>query len=754
MQKTRGVLRSVFSIVIIIITAFSTLNLAGAPAGSAFTYQGVLSSAGEPARGAFDLEFQLYPSASGGEPVGKAVISEDVRINEGLFAVTVDFGLNVYDGTEYWLEVGVRSASSIGPFTRLAPRQLLTPTPYALHAKQAGGVPPGAIDSAAIQDKSVVRSINGLQDNFTILGDGLEVETVGDSLILRVPTISCLTYSNCYWSLRGNGNLTAGTHYLGTVAGETAPLEFRVQNNRSLLHEFTGANTAPNVIGGFRNNTVSGTGGAISGGGQLTGINQVLANYGTVGGGYSNVVQTSSTGGAIAGGASNRIAASYGAVGGGALNVASNYSVVSGGSRNRALSSHATIGGGEINTIHPLTSGMNTLDSPHCTIGGGVSNAMNGALVGTIGGGRSNRLVGSSLRMVEYGTIGGGEANAIFSDTFTSHYSTIGGGFSNEIHTAGSATIGGGQGNRMFLEGNNGTIGGGLGNILNGPFSTISGGRSNLVGPSPQSPDYCTIGGGNENSITFEGHYSFVGGGHRNRVEGFARYSAIAGGITNVVAMGGGGIGTIGGGSNNLVNGVFGTIPGGLRNTATNMSLAAGRRAKAVHNGAFVWADASDFDFPSTSANEFNVRAVGGTRIVTAINGAGTPTAGVQLDPGDTAWGAISDRNVKKNVQSVDTEAVLAKLADVPIQQWNYAWEHDTKTPHLGPMAQDFKEAFYPGSNDKVITTLEFDGVALAAIQGLNRKLEAELKAKDSEIKALTERQEKMEKVLAALLAR
>jgi predicted RNase H-like nuclease (RuvC/YqgF family) len=41
-------------------------------------------------------------------------------------------------------------------------------------------------------------------------------------------------------------------------------------------------------------------------------------------------------------------------------------------------------------------------------------------------------------------------------------------------------------------------------------------------------------------------------------------------------------------------------------------------------------------------------------------------------------------------------------------------------------MAQDFKAAFYPGRDDKSISTLEFDGVELAAIQGLNQKLETE----------------------------
>ena len=95
----------------------------------------------------------------------------------------------------------------------------------------------------------------------------------------------------------------------------------------------------------------------------------------------------------------------------------------------------------------------------------------------------------------------------------------------------------------------------------------------------------------------------------------------------------------------------------------------------------------------------------------------------------------VSDRNAKKNFRSVDTVAVLDKLAAIPIKRWNYKWEKDSDVPHIGPMAQDFKGAFYPGRDDRTISMLEFDGVALAALQGLNRKLEA----KDAEIQALRE---------------
>ena len=68
-------------------------------------------------------------------------------------------------------------------------------------------------------------------------------------------------------------------------------------------------------------------------------------------------------------------------------------------------------------------------------------------------------------------------------------------------------------------------------------------------------------------------------------------------------------------------------MPGGNNNTAAGAwSLAAGRRAKANHEGSFVWADATDADFASTNNHQFAVRAQGGVRLETG--GAGLTVAG------------------------------------------------------------------------------------------------------------------------------
>jgi len=109
-----------------------------------------------------------------------------------------------------------------------------------------------------------------------------------------------------------------------------------------------------------------------------------------------------------------------------------------------------------------------------------------------------------------------------------------------------------------------------------------------------------------------------------------------------------------------------------------------------------------------------------------------------------------SDHNLKKNFDSVDAQEVLERVTSLPIQQWTYKAEEDS-VRHVGPMAQDFHAAFGLGANDTTIATVDADGVALAAIQGLNEKLEAlerTVQHRDAENAELKWRIEKLERLL------
>lgn len=92
-----------------------------------------------------------------------------------------------------------------------------------------------------------------------------------------------------------------------------------------------------------------------------------------------------------------------------------------------------------------------------------------------------------------------------------------------------------------------------------------------------------------------------------------------------------------------------------------------------------------------------------------------------------------SDRNIKANFEPVEGNDVLERLATIPITRWNYKADGpDIK--HIGPMAQDFHAAFGLGSTDKAISVVDASGIALAAIQSLNRKVEA-LAAESAELR-------------------
>jgi len=113
-----------------------------------------------------------------------------------------------------------------------------------------------------------------------------------------------------------------------------------------------------------------------------------------------------------------------------------------------------------------------------------------------------------------------------------------------------------------------------------------------------------------------------------------------------------------------------------------------------------------------------------------------------------------SDRNAKTGIAPVDSTAILERVARLPIHQWRFKTEAGN-VKHVGPMAQDFRETFGLGAHETAIATVDADGVALAAIQGLNQKVDSEnarlrdeLKQRAAENSELRQRLEKLEQLL------
>ncbi len=366
-----------------------------------------------------------------------------------------------------------------------------------------------------------------------------------------------------------------------------------------------------------------------------------------------------------------------------------------------------------------------------------VPSAVSGAVIG--GGGPVNRVSD------DYGVVGGGLDNRAGSSDLTvdnASYATVTGG-RNNASLGESASVGGGRNNiagDVFSTVSGGrdntasndsaTVSGGRDNQANNGFSTVSGGRDNAA-----SGLRSVVGGGRNNSAL--GDSSVVSGGNFNTASEFS--STVAGGRDNVAAgeaatVAGGrdnlatnDSATVSGGRENLASGWRSTIPGGHANaTAGDYSFAAGRQAKALHPGAFVWGDSLDSDIESETENEFVARATGGVRFITGAEG-----NGAVLSAGSGAWSAQSDRNAKSRFSSVDGKELLKGIDRLPITTWGYKGQQPD-VRHIGPTAQDFQAAFGLGEDSRYISSVDADGVSLAGVQALYRMAQAQAERIDA----------------------
>lgn len=378
--------------------------------------------------------------------------------------------------------------------------------------------------------------------------------------------------------------------------------------------------------------------------------------------------------------------------------------------------------------------------------------------------------------------------------------SSILGGRGNLIQAnAHESTIAGGRDNLIQPVQRGAFIGGGFDNEIrvDNDYAMIAGGRNNRIGTN--SVISLVVGGG-ENVIGNNVDGGLMVGGFRNDILGspdpFSRQIApiLLGGSDNEIGRGrGSSWATILGGDNNRIgtNCPSAVIVGGTNNLVADnagFSFAAGRRTRVNHVGSFVWADSQNASFASAADDSFNIRAQGGVYISpqsemffgtatrqmlnlwdnnygigvqsftmyfrsdanfswfkggTHSNDNGVPGAGgTQLmrlnDSGLRVNGTFvssSDRNKKENLRPVNPREFLDKVVALPVSEWNY--KADPNSRHVGPMAQDFKAAFDLGDDDKYIATVDADGVALAAVQGLNQKLEETVRAQETRIAQL-----------------
>lgn len=573
--------------------------------GTAFTYQGRLNDGAAPATGIYDFTFALYNASSGPSQISSTITNSGVAITNGLFVANMDFGA-VFNGTAYWLQIGVRTNGAVS-FSPLPQRQQLTPTPYAITAGNVSGFVSasqltGTLPATAFSGtyNSAV-TLNNAGNSFSGNGSGLtglNASQLSGGTVPDAQLSGNIARTNQVWLLNGNAG-TSGGNFIGTT--DNQPLELRVNSVRGLRVE-PNSSGAPNVIAGGPYNFVSpgSIGSTIAGGGSTnrfgvgqSSTNSIGGSFGFIGSGEANTIGAFASDNVIGGGFVNQIDAGsdYGTIGGGGNNHIGQFTdnaTIAGGWANaiRGGAQYSFIGGGQFNFVE--TNASNTV------IAGGIFNSVSNSLSSSIGGGENNSI----LSAADHAVIGGGYFNLVRS---SADFSTIGGG-SNNVANGILVTIGGGQSNTAAFS--HTFIGGGVNNTANGFYATIGGGRANRT-----SAQEASVGGGQGN--TAQGFGSTVAGGNANFATGTD--SVVSGGGANSA---GAQYASVGGGFLNSVSGFYATIPGGTANNAAgDYSLAAGRRAQALHSGTFVWADDTDADFTSTTNEQFAVRAANGVMI-------------------------------------------------------------------------------------------------------------------------------------------
>lgn len=703
------------------------------PMGTAFSYQGQLQEAGVPLEGVgvVALRFTLYdgPDASA-QPVSDPFDVPDALFENGLFNVDLDFGVAPLDGSALWLEVAVGDQPE-GPFTALSPRQPISGVPYAL---QTRGLFADELENIGIGSTEPLAKVQIKGRHESDKGQLLLVDQDHTSVSVEAAA-----------ALSGWGNdIASGTAgqlwIIGNDEDETDPgsnsrKDFKIANKRAGKLKFGTNNRKKDLvidedgkigigkdapqskldINGdlaidspdsdpklkFKRDSADKA--EVWYDSQKKALRFKAENY--IGGASENTVSDGVTGAAVHGGqaaAPNKVTDAFGVVGGGADNLA-------GDDAGSAVdSSHATVGGGL----------GNSAGRSYSTVGGGLANH-SAAEGSTVAGGSVNEVSGS------HGAISGGINNLA-----AGIESAIGGGYSNIAGGASSTVAGGGE---NAASGPMSAVGGGINNIASGPGATVPGGEFNVA-----SGAY-SVAMGNGAMALHDGAFVYADPtGSFFESTGLNQFLVRASGGIGInkndpapgaLDVGGSGLfsGSVGIGTVNPITSLD------IRTQDANslVSIGSGAMNQNFYSGIDLYnGDTAIWGMGKDPESNFYIDEAGVTNRFKILNSSGHVGLGVShpshplhlasgahCTAGGT-WTNASSREIKENFQPVDASEILAHVAALPIQRWNY--KNEKGVDHIGPIAEDFYSAFQTGGTNAAISTVDADGVALAAIQALH----------------------------------
>jgi hypothetical protein len=687
-------------------------------------------------------------------------------VSNGLFTVTLDFGSGVFDGNARWLEIAVRT-NGASDFVTLAPRQPLTPTPYAMLAGTASGfsgtlpvsqlsgvVPLAQLPGAVMTNNATGVTLSGnLFGNFggSFYGNGGGLTNLAANNISGNYAVSFIPppLMPGVGSVTTGGSVDDGTHYYRityvTTAGET---EFGPQmwpgavcaggsntvNLTNISVSTSAGVTARNIYRGsqpypyFRylatisNNTAT-TYTDIAAESSLPPVGwqnrddtfEGQFRRGTNLVGWASVASTAwgynALGNAIGG-----LGFDNSAFGVGAL--ASANGVVNEVAVGNFALNAKTLGGADVAIgVH----------SGQFLTNGGSNTLVGEASAESLQAGNNNTVVGSA---------------GLWLATFANYNSTLGWGALYSAQGDHNLALGYKAG---YYE-----TGGDSFYVSTRPGTNLASGRAAalMYGTFNDTPASQTLTINAQTTIAniAPGCLPFM-----HPTAGYLNSSpVVSDGATWLHIQ--------------VPTQVYGDIGAASTNVLFGMTdLGAGTDQKTLEIQEYQGTSWFEFvsDDYSKSSVWMEVHRNTGTFTVKEVTfpngnvGIGTTSPGYPLTMGGGAyctgsqWQNACDRNLKENFQTADAREILEKVTALPVATWNYKSEKSS-VKHLGPTAQDFKAAFNLGDNDKSIGTVDEGGVALAAIQGLNQKVEsenAELRAQNAFLKA---RLEKLEKLMSA----
>ena len=235
---------------------FVCVTLRLAAQGTAFSYQGRLNAGGTPATGVYDLRFAVFNAVTNGTQISYYQTNTAVAVSNGLFGITLDFGAGVFTGTNYWLDIGVRTNGGAS-FTALFPRQPVLPVPYAIFANTASNLL-GTLTAAQLSGNLPASQVSGgttnvvnftnLNNSFsgTFTGSGASLSNLNASL-LTTGTVADARLSTNVALLNADQTFTGSKVFNGTLISAGTNL-FSGPNT------FNGANTFTNWANSFTGN--------------------------------------------------------------------------------------------------------------------------------------------------------------------------------------------------------------------------------------------------------------------------------------------------------------------------------------------------------------------------------------------------------------------------------------------------------------------------------------------------------------------